>query len=479
MHALTRRSAQSSLAWFRFALGLALAPWAHAAVSARPDLVVFISDDHAQLDATPYGATDVRTPHLQQLARDGLVFTHGFIASPACAPSRAALLTGLMPARNGAENNHTYKRDDIASLPETLRALGYQTAAFGKVAHGPKDVARHGFDVTDPSHSAAVVGKFLAERDRRKPLCLFVGTHDPHVPWPELDGYDPAKINLPPTHLDTPETRAFRARYYTAVTKADTQLGDIRALARTHLDATRTLFVYTSDHGAQWPFGKWNLYDAGIRVPLLVAWPGVVASGTRTAAMVQWIDLLPTLIEAAAGTVPAGLDGRSFLSVLRGHATDHREAIFTTHSGDGRMNVYPIRSLRTEAWKLIVNLHPEFAHTTHIDKALARDGGRYWLSWFEKSTTDPAAAATVRRYHERPAVELYDLRTDPFEQRNLAALPAHAARVDELRARLTAWMKTQGDQATVFNEPRLLSDPGSTRPGVNAGTDRPAIKNKK
>ena len=195
--------------------------------------------------------------------------------------------------------------------------------------------------------------------------------------------------------------------------------------------------------------------------------------------MVQWIDLLPTLIESAAGTVPAGIDGRSFLSVLRGHATDHRDAVFTTHSGDGRMNVYPIRSVRTAAWKLIVNLHPEFAHTTHIDKALARDGGRYWLSWFEKANADPAAAATVRRYHERPAVELYDLRTDPFEQRNLAALPAQAKRVSDMRAQLTAWMKAQGDQETVFNEPRLLSDPASTRPGANAGTDQPATKNKK
>lgn len=445
----------------------------------HPDIVVFLSDDHAQLDATPYGAIDVRTPHLQQLARDGLVFTHAFIASPACAPSRAALLTGLMPARNGAENNHTYKRDDIASLPETLRALGYQTAAFGKVAHGPNDVTRHGFDVTDPSRAAGVVGKFLAERDRSKPLCLFVGTHDPHVPWPDVDGYDPAKINLPPTHFDTPETRAFRARYYTAVTRADTQLGELRALARNHLDAARTVFVYTSDHGAQWPFGKWNLYDAGIRVPLLVAWPGVIAPGSRTAAMVQSIDLLPTLIEAAAGTVPAGLDGRSFLPVLRGHEADHRETIFTTHSGDGRMNVYPIRCLRTAGWKLIVNLHPEFAHTTHIDKALARDGGRYWLSWFEQAKHDPVAAATVRRYHERPAVELYDLRADPFEQRNLAALPAHAGRVSELRARLSAWMKSQGDRETVFNEPQLLSDPASTRPGTNSGTDQPATKNKK
>jgi arylsulfatase A-like enzyme len=448
------------------------------AAGPRPDLVVFLSDDHGQLDSTPYGATDVRTPQMQRLADDGLVFTHAFVASPACAPSRAALLTGLMPARNGAENNHAYKRADIASLPETLHALGYETAAFGKVAHGDADVARHGFDVHDRSGSAATVAKFLAARDRAKPLCLFVGSHEPHVPWPDLDGYDPAKLQLPPTHADTPETRNFRARYYTDVTKADTQLGEVRALVRAHLDPARTLFVYTSDHGAQWPFGKWNLYDAGIRVPFIAAWPGVIRPGTRTAAMIQWIDLLPTLITAAGGAVPAGIDGRSFLPVLRGEAAGHRTTIFTTHSGDGRMNVYPIRAIRTADWKLILNLHPEFAHTTHIDKALSRDGGRYWISWFERAKSDPAIAALVRRYHERPAVELYDLSTDPFERRNLAADPAHAGRTRELRAQLEAWLETQGDRRTVFNEPRLLSDPASTFPGANSASDAAAPKKK-
>src|ERR1700730_8533522 len=108
----------------------------------QPHLVVFLSDYHGQLDSTPYGATDVHTPNMQKLADSGLTFTRAFVASPSCAPSRAAMLTGLMPARNGAEANHTFKRDDVASLPEVLRRLGYETAAFGKVAHGNKDVAR-------------------------------------------------------------------------------------------------------------------------------------------------------------------------------------------------------------------------------------------------------------------------------------------------------------------------------------------------
>jgi arylsulfatase A-like enzyme len=440
----------------------------------KPDIVVFFSDDHGQLDSTPYGSKEVRTPNLQRLADAGMTFTHAFVASPACAPSRSAMLTGLMPARNGAEANHTFKRDDVASLPEVMRKLGYLTAAFGKVAHG-KDGARHGFDVVDERHDAAFVEKFLLERDKSRPLCLCVGTHEPHVPWDHLEGYDPAKVTLPANFVDTPQTRDYRARYYTDITLADTQLGQVMDLAKKHLVPANTLLIYTSDHGGQWPFGKWNLYDTGTRVPFLAAWPGVIKPGGRTDAMIQWIDLWPTLIAAAGGEVPAGIDGRSFLPVLRGGSAAHRDSIYTTHSGDGEMNVYPIRSLRTADWKLILNLHPEFAHSTHIDKSPKITSGlAYWRSWFEKAQTDPAAAAIVRRYHERPEVELYDLHADPTEQRNLAADPAQAGRVKQMRGQLEAWMCAQNDRRTVFNTPRLLSDPASSRPTTDK--DSPPLK---
>ena len=132
------------------------------------------------------------------------------------------------------------------------------------------------------------------------------------------------------------------------------------------------------------------------------------------------------------------------------------------------MTVYPIRAVRTHQWKLIVNLPPEFAHTTHIDKALARDGGLYWISWFEKAKSDRAAAKIVEHYHQRPSKELYDLNADPFEQRNLANETSQALRVKELENMLSRWIKDQGDPMTVFNEPRLLSDPSSTKPGENA-----------
>lgn len=432
-----------------------------------PHLVVFISDDHGQRDSTPYGATDVRTPNLQKLADAGLTFTHAFVASPSCAPSRAAMLTGRMPARNGAEANHTYKKDDVASLPDVLRKLGYETAAFGKVAHGPTDGKRHGFDHLDKRHDVKAVAGLITKRDPKKPLFLFVGTPRPHVPWSERDGYDPAKVTLPPTFVDTPLTREFRARYYTDVTKADAQLGEIRDLVHKTF-AQNAVLVYTSDHGGQWPFAKWNLYDAGLRVPLLVEWPGVVKPGTKTAATVQSIDLLPTLIELAGGAVPKDIDGRSYANVLRGKTNLHRRRIFATHSGDGDMNVYPIRAVRTRNYKFIRNLHPEYQHTTHIDKGPVadRDGVPYWRSWEAAAKSDAKAAAIVKRYHQRPAEELYDLVADPHETNNLAADPMRAKLVGALSAELEAWRKEQGDTGKVFGKPRLLGADKPTRPNV-------------
>lgn len=432
---------------------------AHIATAAdRPNFVVFLCDDLGQLDTEPYGSPDARTPNIQKLANEGLRFTHCFVASPSCGPSRTALLTGLMPARNGAEPNHTPKRADVASLPPLLHELGYEVAAFGKVAHG-NHARLHGFDVIDPNSSAERVEKFLKARDSSKPLCLFLGTHHPHVPWSENDGYDAGKIHLPATHVDTPETRSMRTQYLTDVTNADRWVGNLRGVVNQHV-AGETITLFSSDHGAQWPFGKWNLYDAGIRVPLIVVWPEKIAPKSTTAAMVQWIDLLPTFLELGGGKASGDLDGRSFASVLRDPKSEHRDRIFTTHTGDGyRMNVYPIRSVRTRDWKYIRNLHPEYQHHSHISRAAGKDGLTYWNSWVAAGAKNLDAAAIVQRHMVRPREELYDLAADPHEQRNLANDPAQAERLKSLSAELDGWMKQQGDQQLVAGQPTLVGDP--------------------
>ncbi len=426
-----------------------------------PDIVVYLADDLSAADLPIYGGTNIATPAIDKLASEGLTFNRAFVASPSCAPSRAALLTGLMPARNGAEENHTFPREGILRLPRILNRLGYQTATFGKVAHA-RSAKDYGFDTIElksdiPQVRRSVEG-FLKSRKDNRPLALFVGVSNPHVPWPSESTVDAHSMSLPPTLLDTPRTRVQRSRYLQEVKDLDAYLGELRALTNRHM-AEDTLFVFSSDHGAQFPFGKWTLYDEGIRVPLIVARSGEIKPGTRTDAMVSWVDLLPTLIDIAGGEVPEGLDGRSFAPVLSGATGSHRNRIFTTHSGDRLMNVYPSRSVRTDRYKLIWNLHPEFAFTTHIDLLLRETSGDYFKQWIEAAKTDKLAADVVARHHGRPRFELFDLKDDPSELNNLAGNAELAGVQQGLLAELEAWMEEQNDQRTVFHEPLMLDAP--------------------
>lgn len=416
----------------------------------RPDIVIFISDDQSREDCTPYGGRGIATPNIQQLADSGLTFQRAFVVSPSCAPSRAALLTGLNPARNGAEANHSRPRAELKKWPAYFQELGYEVVAFGKVSHY-KHTADYGFDhfAHDTFHDHAGIPAaidFLKQRDQAsaKPLCMFVGSNWPHVPWPDAaTDTDNAQLSLPPGSIDTPPTRQWRAKYAAAVRKGDQELGEVRAAVKRYLP-NESLFIYTADHGAQWPFAKWNLYEAGVAVPMIVSWPGKVSAGTRTSAMVNWTDLLPTLIDCADGKVPAELDGKSFQPVVLGKSDQHRTVIFTTHSNDGKVNVYPARAVRTERYKYIRNLQPQNKFTTHIDLPGVQLGQReYFSTWEEAAKDNPQAAAIIQRYHTRPAEELYDLETDPAEQHNLSDLPEHQTLLKQLRTKIDEWISTK------------------------------------
>ncbi|HEY2342447.1 MAG TPA: sulfatase [Chthoniobacteraceae bacterium] len=435
-----------------------------SAFAGPPNIVVFISDDHTQRDSSVYGSKDIATPHMDMLAAAGMTFDRAFAPSPSCAPSRGAILTGLMPARNGAEPNHSEPRAEIKKLPAYLQELGYEVVAFGKVGHY-NQTAHFGFDHFEHTgyHEDIAIPaalEWLRNRTSTKPLALFVGSNWPHVPWPiTVEGHDPAALTIPENHVDTPATRLFRGKYYAAIGRMDADLGQVWQLAREKF-GTNLFFQYFADQGAQWPFGKWCLYDDGIRTPLITVWPGHIAPGTRTSAMVSLVDVLPTLVDVAGGHTGDDLDGRSFKKVLLGETDHFRDLIFSTHSGDGNMNVYPSRCVRDDRWKYILNLHPEFKFTSHITEVAGEDGN-YWRSWVEKAKADAAAATKVHRYQERPREELYDLHDDSFEEHNLAEDPANAPVLKRMRAALEDWMKQQGDQAKIYGKPILLSAPGA------------------
>lgn len=429
----------------------------------RPNIVLYLSDDLGRWETSIHGSPDVRTPTLDRLAAEGMVFEHAYVASPSCCPNRFSLLTGLMPARHGAHPNHSKPKDGTAFLPPLLKAAGYTIASFGKVAHGSRDfegcdfLSKPAMGMSDP------VTKWFAEADPEGPVCLMVGDRRPHVTWTEENLYTPAKITLPDVLIDTPDTREHWCRYLTDITRMDEEMGRTYELARQRF-GDDFVFLFTSDHGAQWPFGKWNLYDLGIRVPLVAVWPGKIKAGTRTDAMVSWVDILPTLIDIAGQDVPSDIDGRSFKNVLVGDTSDHRDRIYTTHTGDGPMNIFPIRSVRTKDMKYIWNLRPDAYHTNHSN-FLRRDGaGFFWHSWEDKAKTDPKAQQIIDAYYVRAPVEVFDLKDDPRERHNVANDPKYSGAMRSLRNDLEAWAESQGDDLQPHQAPYPNGEPVPPNP---------------
>jgi len=280
----------------------------------RPNIVLFISDDHGWADSGAYGDAYIKTPNIDRLAEESMRFTHAFAASPLCSPSRSVIETGLMPHRNGGHKFGTPIRTDIKTMPEYFKEMGYYTAHIGKFHHTPRN--RFPYDYVHKNETHAV--DFLSAYDKNKPLFLIVCTHPPHTPWVKNTAYDPSRIELPANFVDTPKTRQDRANYYADVTLMDGILGNVLDAVAGKGMRNNTLFVYTSDQGANWPFAKWCVYDGGLRVPFIVRWPGKTAAGSVTDAMISLADLLPTFIQAAGAAPPEGIDGRSFVPVLTG-----------------------------------------------------------------------------------------------------------------------------------------------------------------
>lgn len=422
---------------------------------AQPNVVLVIADDLTWNDIGPYGATDVKTPNLDTLRTESLKFDNAFSASPTCTPSRSAIYTGLYPLRNGAHANHSLIKDGTKTLPVYMKELGYRVVLAGKTHIGPRPLfpfeylegsnvvpeGKQGVLWTDLGVEA--IDKLLATHDQSAPICLIVAAHSPHTIWKKSKDYDPAKINLPPYLVDTIETRRARCNYYTDIEQLDKEVGQVRASLTKHGYAENTLFAFTADQGAQFPFSKWNLYDAGIKVPLLIDFPGRTKPNTSTAAMVTLIDLLPTMMEAAGAATPAEIDGKSFLGVIEGKSDHHRDEIHAAHTGDREMNHAPMRCVRTDQIKYIQNLAPEIVYTTHVSKS--PDDTGYWQSWVKAAETDPVVKKKVDRYEHRVAEELYDLQADPFEMNNLAGDPAHEATLKTMREKVDQWRVQQGE----------------------------------
>lgn len=412
---------------------------------APPNVVLFLADDQTGSDSGVYGNEDVPTPHIDRLASQGMRFTHAFTGTAMCAPTRQQLYTGLYPVRSGAYPNHSWVREGTRSLVHAFRERGYRVGLTGKEHFGPESSfpfeRLRSEEAASPRQGVDVVAaaRFMS-RDRNQPFFLVVASNSPHIPWIEGDRsrFEAGTIGVPGYLVDTPETREALVAYYAEITHLDEQLGRVLAALEASGERDETIVIYTSEQGAALPFAKWTLYDAGIRTAMVVRWPSRVAAGSTSEAMVHYVDVAPTLVDAAGGDL-RDVDGRSFLPVLSGRSQAHREYVFGVQTTRGVIHGtdYPIRSVRSRRYKLILNL----AATNGFRNTISRPPRNAVLASWEA-----VAPERARAYRDRPEVEFYDLESDPWELDNRAGDPALSDLLATHRTALEEWMRSAGDR---------------------------------
>jgi arylsulfatase A len=428
-----------------------------------PNVIVILVDDMGQTDAACYGSRLYATPHIDQLAKDGVRFTDGYSACTVCSPTRAALLTGKYPARLRITDwiaGHDKPKAKLkipdwqkflphneVTLAEQLKSAGYATASIGKwhLTPGLKegDAAyypeKHGFDVNlggyargqppsyfspygIPTLSEGPKGEFLTDREaaeavkfmeanRDRPFFIYLPHYAVHTPLagkPEVIAQYKGKIDADAT------LKQRNATYAALVSSVDDALGTIRANLRRLKLEDNTIIIFTGDNGGLLPItenspyraGKGSAYEGGVRVPLIAFWPGVTKGGGVDPTPAITLDLYPTVLEMT-GVKPltAQVDGRSLAPVLRGGKLV-RDAIYWH---------YP-------------HYHP---------------GGATPYSAIRKGNL------RLVHFYEDNRDELYDLAQDIGETKDL--VPSQPAKAKELRAQLEAWLKTVDAQLPTAN----------------------------
>jgi arylsulfatase A-like enzyme len=428
----------------------------------RPNILLIIPDQLRAQALGCMGNRDVRTPHLDRLASQGVLFRQTVANTPVCCPARAILLTGKYAHQNGMVCNDLRLRESQVTLAELLKDAGYQTGLIGKwhldggkrdpgfVPPGPR---RQGFDFWaacecrhDHFHpiyfrdTAKPIrpGKFEAEAltdvavdfiraNRERPFFLMLSMGPPHDPYgaPEqyMRLYEPEKLTMRPNWKEGVRQAGRReiAAYYAAITAIDDQVGRLMRLLEDLALDRDTIVVFTSDHGdmlgSQGQRLKRKPWEESIRVPGIVRYPARIKGGRRTDALLSHVDFTPTLLSLCGVKAPKDVQGRDLSDVVLGKSDKGPDSVFfqlfVPFAGDG--TPHPWRGVRTQRY------------------LYARTESKPWL--------------------------LYDLERDPHELKNLASDAASAAVLRELDDRVKKWMRDTGDSWR-FNSMLPVEDKG-------------------
>lgn len=419
------------LPWRIAALSMLLYGAADAAApAARPHILLITADDlGCQLSC--YGEPRLRTPRLDALAAEGVRFECFYVAQSSCSSSRAALLTGRWPHQNGQvglAHLGFHMPAGQPNLPGLLKAAGYRTGIIGKLHVAPESYFP--FDWKPPQKGTAAVAtrnvRWVAEQSRAffadakrsgQPFFYYVNFFDPHGPYT-------ADVNqvegLPETPLQPEEIRELlpisapteaaqkrlTAVIFNTILRVDAGLGLLLDELQAAGLAENTLVLFLGDNGLPVVRGKSSSYEAGVRVPLVARWPGIVRAGQVRRELTSAVDILPTVLAAAGVASPAGLAGQSLQPLLTGEPAPWREFLFTEMNFHEPDIFKPQRTVRDARHKLLLNLAPL-----------------------------PGQAS----------VELFDLQADPGETTNLAEAPAATAVRRRLEAALQQWRVATAD----------------------------------
>lgn len=402
----------------------------------QPNFIVFIADDAAWNDCGPYGNNLIKTPNINKLAEEGVVFDNAFLTTSSCSPSRCSILTGRYPHSTGAQELHMPLPSEQLLFAGELQKAGYYTALAGKYHIGePREEFNHIYG-GGPSGCENWV-KAIQERQKDKPFFMWLAAMDPHrsykpntIPEPHI----PSKVLVPSFLPDADSTRKDLALYYDEISRLDNYLGQVMAELKTQGVDENTLVIYMTDNGRPFPRCKTRMYDSGIKTPFIVRWPNKIQKG-RTSALISSIDIAPTFCELAGANMSETFQGLSFVPILEDYSAKTRDYIVGEHNWHDYQSHE--RAIRNHKYLYIRNAFPEFNATPPADAV----NSLTYKEMIKMQQSDELNENQLDCFiTPRVAEELYDVVQDPFQFNNLVGNTDYKEALNEMRGMLENWI---------------------------------------
>lgn len=445
----------------------------------RPNILLIVSEDHSP-HLSCYGDTVIQTPNLDQIASNGILFKNAYITESVCSPSRSSILTGLYPHQSGHLGLTTHGFHyvgEIKTIYQQLKEGGYRTGMIGKLHVQPDSIFPIDYyPLKSPNYEkkglgryADYAGQFMQASDQ--PFFLMVNLPDTHWPFQDVVEGRPAKpvtpnqvVSFPYIGFDNERIRSYTSSLYNCMLRLDECIGELMGQLKSSGKERNTLVIFLSDHGDEMARGKFDIYEAGTKVPFMASWPGKIPKGVQSDALVSSIDIVPTVLELAGMRMPKGATGKSLLPLFRKPGMNFRDYLFTEKNCDEVDMYYPRRAIRDKKYKLIYSL---------LDNEKNRVALRYTS---EKRSPAIAGCPTIKdlenapdsikkAYHDwiNPAkVQLYDLEKDPFEFHDLSSNSKYDKVKERLLKELLQWQKATDDPLRFPDKVKLLTQENDT-----------------